>query len=392
MGIFEFISRLLGRFAPNARSAPEPGTAPARKARSKSKGESPAVQRARRSPTFLPPARRIKPGRKRYSRPRAQYDPDGLDRFELPHLGTPRDLARALDVSEGKLVWLTWAEARGQGDHYHRREVPKASGGTRLLCVPKPQTRAAQDWILDEILKRIPVNACAHGFIKGRSIVSNARQHTGRDIVINIDLQDFFPSISIGSVIGLFEWMGYSKKVAWHLGMLCTCPYGRRRALPQGSPTSPAISNLVCWKLDRRLTGLAKRFGMSYTRYADDMTLSGSGRLIARPGRLIRRVEGICKAEGFRVNARKTRVMRKGRKQTVTGLVVNDAPSLSREELRKLRAILHNCRTKGVSSQNRDNAPGFEESLRGKIALVRMVNPEKADKFMEDFAVIDWSS
>ena len=353
-------------------------------------GLSRAEARARRRADYLPQPRRKEPFRRRWQRPKAQYDPQRLDRFTLPHCATIEDLARELGVTVGKLHWLTWPNTGRRDDHYVRREAPKRSGGKRLLCVPKPRTRQAQDWIVQRILNNIPINACAHGFIKGRSIVTNAREHVGKSIVLNVDLQDFFPNISIATVVGLFEWMGYPKDVAWHLAMLCTCPYGRRRALPQGSPTSPAISNLICWKLDRRLTGLAKRFKARYTRYADDLTFSGDANFALSLGNFLPLLKGICEDEGFRINPRKTRFMRRCARQTVTGLVVNDKPNITRKELRTLRAILHNCKAKGVSSQNPDNDPLFRERLLGKISLVRMVNPQQASKLMADFDQVYW--
>jgi len=350
----------------------------------------PRAPRAQRRATYLPTPRRKTPRRKRYKRPEAAYNPDHLSRYELPLIATTHDLARELRLSEGKLRWLTWPRTGADDDHYIRWSVPKSSGGTRQIAAPKTHTRQAQDWVLKEILKKVPVSAAAHGFIKRRSIVTNAQSHTGKDIVINMDLEDFFPSVSMATVVGLFEWMGYSKDVAWHLGMLCTCRYARRRALPQGAPTSPAISNLICWKLDRRLAGLARCFEVDYTRYADDMTFSGNGAFARCFPRLIARVKRICDEEGFTVHPAKTRVMRKSRRQTVTGLVVNDKASISRKEVRRLRAILHNCRTKGASTQNRDDDPMFRERLLGKIALVRMVDPEKARALMDQFEQVAW--
>lgn len=351
-----------------------------------------AEARRRRQPDFLPKPRRRTPRRRRYARPEATFRPDELARFDLPALATVDDLAGALGITTGKLRWLTWPCRDRTCDHYVRRRVPKKSGGERLLCAPKAETRRAQDWIFHEILAHVPVSSAAHGFIRGRSILSNASAHVGRRIVVSMDLEDFFPSVSIATVVGLFEWLGYSKDVAWHLSMLCTCSYGRRRALPQGSPTSPAISNLICWKLDRRLTGLARKFGATYTRYGDDLTFSGDFNRPNRPGRLIGMARAIVSDEGFVVGRHKTRIMRHNRRQSVTGLVVNERPSLGRDEVRRLRAILHNCRVHGVESQNRDADELFKERLRGKIALVSMVNPDQGAKLLAAFQEVDWGA
>lgn len=347
--------------------------------------------RARLRPEFLPKPRRRKPRRKRYARPEATFRPEQLARFDLPTLANLGDLAAALGIAPGRLRWLTWPRRERACDHYLRRRVPKASGGERLLCVPKADTRKAQDWIFHSILAHVPVSSASHGFIRGRSILTNAAHHSGRRMVVSMDLEDFFPSISIATVVGLFEWLGYPKDVAWHLAMLCTCVYGKRRALPQGSPTSPAISNLICWKLDRRLSGLARKFGAAYTRYGDDLTFSGDGDIANRPGRLIQLARKIVTEEGFTVSPYKTRIMRRNRRQSVTGLVVNDKPAVNRHEVRRLRAILHNCLTHGVESQNRDGDELFRERLRGRIALVGMVNPDQGAKLLSAFQQVDWS-
>jgi retron-type reverse transcriptase len=237
------------------------------------------------------------------------------------------------------------------------------------------------------------VQDCAHGFVRGRSILSNARPHVGQAVVVNLDLEGFFPSISFATVDGLFEWMGYSKDVAWHLAMLCTChstDQAYRRALPQGAPTSPGLANAVCWKLDRRLSALAKRFGCAYTRYADDLTFSGDAGFAASLRRYLPLVGRICAEEGFRLNARKTRFMRRAYRQTVTGLVVNDQPNVNRTEVRRLRAIFHNCRTHGAQSQNSSSDPLFHQRLSGMIAHVRMVNPQQGARLQQQFDAVAW--
>ena len=145
---------------------------------------------------------------------------------------------------------------------------------------------------------------------------------------------------------------------------------------PQGACTSPAITNALCRKLDRRLDGLARRHGFAYTRYADDLTFSGD--TPRSVGRLLRSVRSIVQAEGLTEHPRKTRVMRRGGRQEVTGLTVNDRPKVSREELRTLRAILHNAARLGLESQNRDGLPDFAAHLRGRVEYACMVDPDRA--------------
>ncbi len=215
---------------------------------------------------------------------------------------------------------------------------------------------------------------------------------------MNLDLEGFFPSIGFPRVRKVFERLGYSPAIATVLALICTeCP--RRtvildgvtyhvatgpRGLPQGACTSPGLSNQVARRLDRRLTGLAAKLGLTYTRYADDLTFSGGIELEGRIGYLMARVRHIAEAEGYRVNESKTRVQRRNTAQTVTGLVVNDRPGVARSEVRRIRAILHRARTEGLERQNRANVPDFRAWLLGKIAFIRMARPELGDRLLAD--------
>ena len=147
------------------------------------------------------------------------------------------------------------------------------------------------------------------------------------------------------------------------------------RGLPQGACTSPGLSNQVARRLDKRLGGLARKLGLTYTRYADDLTFSGDAAFNEKVGYLMARVRHLAQDEGFAVNEKKSRVLRRNTAQVVTGVVVNAKPSLPRKELRRLRAILHRARTAGLEAQNREGRPDFRAWLRGKIAYVKMVRP-----------------
>ncbi|WP_438036130.1 reverse transcriptase family protein [Sorangium sp. So ce204] len=317
---------------------------------------------------------------------------ESLAQRGLPVLSTPADLAAALGVAVPRLRWLCFHGEAVERPHYVYFDVPKRSGGTRQLAAPHASLAAAQAWVLREILEKLPVEAPAHGFVKGRSTVTNARPHTRRDVVVNLDLSDFFPTITFPRVRGVFHRLGYSPAVATLLALLCTEPPrrpveydGQRywvavgdRALPQGACTSPAISNQVARKLDRRLAGMCARAGFTYTRYADDLTFS------APPGKrgdiamLLARVRHIVEEEGFAINPDKGRIQRAGGRQVVTGVVVNDKPSAPREEVRRLRAILHEAKKTGLAAQNRQGVPDFEAHVRGRIAYVQMIDRERA--------------
>ena len=264
-----------------------------------------------------------------------------------------------------------------------------------LSALPHRTLASAQQWILAHLLAKLPVEEAAHGFVPGRSTLTNALPHSGCDIVVNLDLEAFFPSIGFARVRHLFRRLGYSGSVATLLALLCTeCPRRRvvydgtpyfvatgQRGLPQGACTSPSLSNQIARRLDRRLGGIANKLGWAYTRYADDLTFSagpGSGDKVAY---LLARIRHIVQDERFAVNTKKTRVQRKETRQVVTGLVVNAVPAVPRDTVRRLRAILHRAKSAGLASQNRDNHPNFRGWVEGMIAYVSMVKPALGEKF-----------
>jgi RNA-directed DNA polymerase len=314
-----------------------------------------------------------------------------LEAQKLPVLHTSNDVAALFGVSLGVLRWLTYHRRSVSLVHYHRYQIPKKTGGMRAISAPKRALAEAQEKVLKRILGKIEPEPQAHGFVPNRSIVTNATPHAGRKVVINLDLKDFFPTVTFRRVKGLFRSLGYSEHVATVLGLLCTEPTRAKaeldgkvfhvalgdRFLPQGACTSPAITNLLCRRLDKRLSGLATKAGFLYTRYADDLTFSSSE--TDEVGRLLRAVRAVIGSEGFTEHAKKTRVMRRGRRQEVTGLTVNTRPAVPRSEVRELRAILHNAARHGLASQNRDGRADFAAHLRGRVAYVAMVDPARGE-------------
>lgn len=230
------------------------------------------------------------------------------------------------------------------------------------------------------------------------STVTNALPHVGKDVVVNADLKDFFPTITFPRVRGIFKQLGYSPAVATILALLC-CDSPRRQviyadktfyvaagppALPQGACTSPALSNLAARRLDSRLAGISRKLNFAYTRYADDLTFSATGEDAGKLiGYLLARIRHVAQDEGFAVNEKKTRVLRQSTAQMVTGIVVNDRAGVRRETVRRLRAILHRAKFDGLAAQNRENHPHFEAWVRGMIAYVGMVNPAQARPLQE---------
>jgi RNA-directed DNA polymerase len=325
--------------------------------------------------------------------------------FPIPPIRSPAELGAALGLGHGELEWFAderRINARAQEPklrHYHHRWVPKAGGGWRLLEAPKPRLKRVQRWLLDEVLSRIPPSDAAHGFVPGRSVRTFIAPHVGRAVVVRMDLEDFFASISHARVVAIFRRVGYPRRVASALAGLCTAPapagvlaehprtstdLGQRflanarlrdAHLPQGAPTSPALSNLAAWRLDRRIAALAAGFGATMTRYADDLAFSGDETFAHALRIFIPRVGAIVIEEGFRLNHRKTRVMRRGARQTLCGVVINDTANLPRRERDRLRATLFNAARFGLDSQNREQRPDFRRHLEGRVAWAVALNP-----------------
>ena len=330
-------------------------------------------------------------------------DEEKLRAAGLPVMATPADVAKALGITLQALRGLAYHSEVTTLTNYLRFTVPKRSGGQRELCVPHRRLAAAQRWILRQILDRLSVSEQAQGFVRGRGVLSNAQKHCGRAVLLNLDVQDFFPSIPFARVRRVFIGAGYSKCVATILGLLCTeCPRrelvfeGRRvwvatgsRGLPQGACTSPALSNLVCLRLDRRLQGVASKLGLVYSRYADDLTFSGGPEIRQRAGAVLKLVTAILGSEGLRVHPAKTRVQPASTAQIVTGLVVNDRPGVARKEVRRVRAILHRAAIEGLEQQNRHGHSNFRAWLAGRIAWIGQSRPELGRKLAEELRGLD---
>ncbi|MCA8999276.1 MAG: RNA-directed DNA polymerase, partial [Planctomycetaceae bacterium] len=338
-----------------------------------------------------------------------------LQYYGLPTLRTPEDLADWLHIPIGKLAWLTLRTNDGhrpvstEASHYRYQWIPKRSGGWRLIEAPKEQLRLVQTQILREILDRIPPHSSSHGFIAGRSIITNAEPHLGQKFILKLDLQDFYASVRYARIVAIYRSFGFSREVSIWLARLSTTavpwslqfPTRDARSwtfhayyafhLPQGAPTSPALANLSAYGLDVRLAGMAAAYGLNYTRYADDLTFSGPGRAFPSLREVIPFANRIIRSERFRPNQKKAKVIRRSQRQTVTGVVVNEHLNVSRQEYDRLKAILHNCVKMGPSSQNRGELADFPAHLRGKIAHVMLLNEDRGLKLLEIYHRIDWS-
>jgi RNA-directed DNA polymerase len=367
----------------------------------------------------------------------------GRMRWPVPELADVGALGAFLGLKAGELAWLADVRGleRGADDerlrNYRYAMRPRRSSGLpRVVESPKPRLKAAQRQVLHDVLDWIPAHPAAHGFTRGRSVVSHASSHVGEYAVLRIDLEDFFASIAAARVYGIFRAAGYPEAVAHVLTGLttnavppavladiarpgdprepdlrpgdpnCGDPRAddppatharvllRRRLgtphLPQGAPTSPALANLAAFGLDRRLTGLAASLRLTYTRYADDLTFSG-GRLLAERAAGVRAtVATIAAEEGFAVNERKTTLATRAGRQTVCGVVVNDRTNVMRAEYDTLKAILHNAACGDPQAQNRDAVPDFRAHLLGRIAWVASLHPSRGAKLRRLHDAIGW--
>ncbi len=345
---------------------------------------------------------------------RPWIEPDEMreSRWAVPALPTTGELARWLGVSHARLEILAdqWNLSRDSIDprarHYRYTWLPKRTGGHRLLEAPKPTLRGIQRYLLDDIVARIPPHAAAHGFRTGHSVRTFAQPHVGREVVMRLDLHAFFTSITAPRVAAVFRAAGYPFSIAGVLAALCThapphdvigsapSPQDRRRMaarhLPQGAPTSGALANLVAHHFDVRVAALAATLGASYTRYADDLAISGPRSLARAATTLIPRIGAIAIEEGFALNFRKTRVMKSSTRQRLTGLVVNERLAIARADLEELRAILHNCVRFGPHSQNRANVPDFRAHLQGRVSWVTSIDANKGGRLAAQLASVQW--
>ncbi|MBI1188721.1 MAG: TIR domain-containing protein [Alphaproteobacteria bacterium] len=310
------------------------------------------------------------------------------------------DVARYFGVAHGTMVWVLYTAPENQ--RYRTFEIPKRSGGMRRIDAPTGLVRQMQKKLAPILAGAYEAHPSAHGFIKERGVLSNAKGHAGQRLVLNIDLEDFFPSINFGRIRGLFMAAPFlcGPGAATVLAQICTL----RNGLPQGAPTSPALSNFIAASLDRRLTRLAKDHNLRYSRYADDITFSTNqgvfppavamkvqtegASLGVRPGEALDRA---IAAAGFAINLRKVRLQSRSVRQNVTGLTVNVAANVERSRIRKVRAMLHAWEKFGLDAAGSEHflkhrgakpkkgrgpvTPGaaFRNVVYGQLAYIKMV-------------------
>ncbi len=279
-----------------------------------------------------------------------------------------------IELAMLRIAYVKWLET---DSFYKTFEVPKRNGGTRIISAPDKYLKLIQRRIMEKILYEQELNANCHGFRPNHSIVTNASPHVGSAYCLNIDLKDFFPAISAKRVNGLFRSIGYDRWEASFLTRLTTYGKNGQACLPQGAPTSPAISNLICRNLDKRLSALAAKKEVCYTRYADDLTFSSNNDLRS----LIPVIVNIIQSEGFELAKNKLRLTRKGNRQEVTGLVVNQKLTIPRFYRMKLRAIMH--RLEKGEEVHINGRPLSINVLKGHLCFLKSVQPELGNKYLD---------
>lgn len=290
---------------------------------------------------------------------------------------TRSDLADYLNIPPSKITYILFK--RGVDSYYTEFEIPKKSGEPRRICAPAGDLKGVQRQLADalwehqkSIYEELGIKPnISHAFEEGKSIITNAKIHRNKRIVINVDLSDFFDSIHIGRVCGFFEknkHFNLPHEPAITIAQLA-CYQGK---LPQGAPTSPIITNLVCQVLDMHLLSFAKRYRLDYTRYADDITFSTNDRAFLETwDSFYAELEKKIRKAGFSLNEKKTRITYRDSKQVVTGLVVNKKISVDHAYCRKVRAMAHSLYTNG--SYSVDGVEGNIRQLESRFAFIDQI-------------------
>lgn len=306
-------------------------------------------------------------------------------------------LAKLLKVQPKKLAYIIYKVK--DEDRYTQFEIPKKRGGTRTITAPDKRLKTIQSRLAKKLLEVYPERHIVHGFARGKSIRSNASQHLHKRWIVNIDLKDFFPSIHFGRVFGMLKAKPFcfGERLAREIANLCCC----KNVLPQGAPTSPVVSNFICWQLDNQLYRLAKSCHCTYSRYADDITFStnlkelppeigtiADGRLILSPS-----LKDIIRDNSFEVNPEKVHYAKSNNRQEVTGVVVNSSrPNVRRTFFRQVRAMLHACEQFGLDAAAKehydkyrtdrkptDPVKSFLYELKGKIGYIGFIKRFRAE-------------
>ncbi|EMC2815624.1 TPA: retron St85 family RNA-directed DNA polymerase [Klebsiella aerogenes] len=282
--------------------------------------------------------------------------------LSLPILENVDDLSQSLRLPKEVISKFSFNNDR----YYHRIEMEKKSGGIRHIESPLKELKAIQRWVLRYILDKLSPSSFAKGFVRKKSILDNAKPHEGNQYVLNLDLKDFFTTVQASHVYTLFKNIGYNNNIAFILTSFCT----KSGYLPQGAPTSPALSNLVCLRLDHRISTYCKKRALTYTRYADDLCISGNKILILQKASYL--IKDIICDEGFTINSKKEKFLGPKVRREVTGLTVTPKITISKKNYCLYR--------KRIYDLVRTETPNKHEIIKGILSFVRSIDKDKGKK------------
>lgn len=319
--------------------------------------------------------------------------------MKFSDIKTTSDLANYLSISKKNLNYIAYKLT--DGNKYTNFSIPKRNGSQRMILSPNLTLKRIQHKIKEGLSEIYNFNNCVEGFVKNKSIVTNANRHIKRKYVFNCDIKDFFPSINFGRVRGIFiSYFKFNEKLSTLLANL-VCAYNQ---LPQGSPCSPIIANIICGKMDKELFELARKNNCIYTRYADDITFSTKSKIMSKSicklDRLNNPIVGnellsIIQKNGFEINYKKIFLNGRSNRQQVTGLIVNEKINYHRKYINTIRAILHNCDKNGIYqnakmyfekhfnknvnlNDEEKTCLFFSEVIKGKINFLKYINPKES--------------
>ena len=315
-----------------------------------------------------------------------------LNYYNLPVINNLVVLFKALNLTLNDMKMLFYSNNR-RVFLYRTVEIPKKCGGTRVLSIPNNKLKSIQSAINKVILSKFNMSKYATGFVKGKSIYDNAIPHVNAKTLIKIDIKDFFPSINFYQVFKQFSFFGYGKKVSNVLTRICV---DADMKLPQGAPTSPALSNFICLKLDTRISAYCSKNGLIFTRYADDITISSSNKLNKNEiFRIKNLISEILKDEGFEMNHKKFHYFYQGSRFLITGIVSNDKLSVPKEKIREIDNAIRYIKRYGIEDHMnhiqclKDNYIGH---LYGIASFIYMINKEKGIYYLNQLNNLDLRS
>lgn len=282
--------------------------------------------------------------------------------LSLPILENVDDLSQSLRLPKEIISKFSFNNDR----YYHRIEMKKKSGGIRHIESPLKELKAIQRWVLRHILDKLSPSVYAKGFVRNKSIIDNAKPHEGNQYVLNLDLKDFFTTVQASHVYTLFKNVGYNNNIAFILTSFCT----KGGYLPQGAPTSPALSNLVCLRLDHRISTYCKKRALTYTRYADDLCISGNKILILQKASYL--IKDIICDEKFTINVKKEKFLGPKVRREVTGLTVTPKITISKKNYCLYRKRIYDLVRTEISNKH--------EIINGILSFVRSIDKDKGKK------------